>query len=215
MIAFALAVSLLLADLPSPVTTAVAKYNTAIQELQAKRKGASVQRVFEATLGAAAAIDAKLVADLSDEDLSSLQQTIPSLRLTRDAAPAIDVAFFRTLATEKGSSADADFIAAWSAAHPENTRACTQFTSLPDAYKGWFLFSRKHKSAYKPIVIAEITRLEDDIMNATCACEDQAEVRQVYAGLAREFPTSKITQRVRQRAHDIDRGVSDIRFNCE
>lgn len=211
----ALAFSLFLADVPAPITAAVSRYIDAMQAVQAKRKGASVQKVFEAAVAARASLTIDAVKALDETGFASVEQSLPALRLQPDAAAAIDGAFFTELAGRRGTAADVDFFKAWTDAHPADATGCTQFSTLPDRYRAWFAFARKHKSAYKPLLIEEIVRTEDEIMKSTCACEAQDLVRLALAELARDYPTGKITQRVRQRIQDIDRGVSDIRLNCE
>ena len=210
-LAHALAFSLLLADVPATVTSAVARYESALQELEAKRKGASVQRVYEAALAAAEAIGK--VRELSEDEVRALGRSLPALRVAPSAAPVIDAEFFQELAGKYGAAADKDFFTALA----RSPRAdCTRFGDgdLLAAYKGWFTYSRKHNPAYRPHVIEEIQHLEREITTSTCMCEDAETVKRSMSGIARDFPMGKITPRVRQRIQEIDRGTSDIRFEC-
>ena len=210
-LAHAVALSLLLADIPAPVTSAVVRYESALQELEAKRKGASVQRVYEAALAAADAIGK--IRELSEEDAKALGRSLPALRVAPAAAPFVDAQFFQELAERHGTAADKDFFTALA----RSPRAdCTRFGDgdLLAAYKGWFTVSRKHNPAYRSHVIEEIQRLEHEITTSTCMCEDAETVKRSMSAIARDFPMGKITPRVRQRIQEIDRGTSDMRFEC-
>ncbi|HEU4521393.1 MAG TPA: hypothetical protein VFT12_05275 [Thermoanaerobaculia bacterium] len=208
------ALTFVLAGVPAPVSAAVTQYDAAVAEFQAKRKGASIQRVLEAAVAARNAVDAGLVRDLDDAALEELRAAMPAIEISRDARTALRKDVLVSLAERHGSTADADFAAAWIAAHPAGEEECTRFAELPARYRGWFAFSRKHKSAYRAQVIEEIERTERLITTATCACDDAASVRTALADIARDFPLGKITQRVRQRIQDLDRGTSDLRFDC-
>lgn len=195
----------LLADIPGAATTAIGRYKSTLADLESKKKGASVQKVFDAALAVQKGLEG---AELSDDDRASLRKAVPALREDM----TIDAAFFAELTSKYGNAADADFFRTYV---PATSPACTKFDELLTRYKAWFAFSRKHNPAYRSQVIDEIARIENAFTTSTCACDDAEAVRRALSETARDFPLGKITPKVRQRIAGIDRGESDIRFNCE
>jgi hypothetical protein len=196
--------ALLLLDIPSAVPSAVSRYQTSIQDLQSRKRGATLQRVYESAVAVRTALGD---AELNDGDRAWLHQAVPAL----DENRAINYAFFADLASKSGNAADAEVVAIL-AAHPP--ASCTRFEDLLAEYKRWFAFSRRYNNAWRTQAVEAITRIENDFTTGNCSCDDAETARRALAEAVRDFPNGKITPRLRQRIADIDRGTSDIRFNC-
>ena len=212
----------------------VRAYLSALERLQSGQAPPSVERTFRAAMAVDAALlrkkgDSTLLESLSDAEYEALTKALPGIILNREevviAEP--DPIFFQALARKYGKPADVEFFRNYLATLPNGVfksyveqqtdySGCTAFGKgeLVRRYAGWLAYRSSYPHAYLNQVTEQLTAIEAEVSESTCACGSRDEVLRELRQFAARFPASPVIKSVLRRIREVQKSASPIRFNC-
>jgi len=216
--------------------TAIDQYEAELARIESGRGRTSLEHLFllayslERTLtmpvrsGGASPLE-----ELSAEEYQELAHRLRGISMNRDEVVFVDPdpAFFRQLGEKKGRTDDRLLMRLYSRTYDGSTwpvyiqqqtdySGCTEFGpgKLTKLYGEWSHYRTMHGNRYKPVVAAELGRIQDELLRGTCACGDQDSVVNELRYFLRRHPGSPIARDVRARLEGLLHGKTNIRFNC-
>ena len=209
-------------------------YRSALEQLDSRAAGASVEATFEAALAIRSALlradgDETVIERLSEKEFQNLSSTLRGFILNREeivlAEP--EAKFFLALARKHGNAVDLEFFENYSATFPDSVwpsyveqqtdiTGCTLFGAgeLVQRYAGWRTFGSKHPDAYARTVAERMSDVERTVAQSTCACGSKEDVLRELHQFAAKFPMSPVANKVRKRIRELRRSESKMRFHC-
>jgi hypothetical protein len=224
----------------SPGTAAISipqvqAYVSILKRLQLGQANGSVEATFDAAIALGDTMlqekddTTTLLESLSDAEFVALGKTLPGILLQREEVLIVepDPTFFLALAKKYGGRTDVEFFRNYLATLPGGVwpswdeqqtdySGCTAFGrgELVKRYAGWLAFRSKYPHAYSEQVADELTDIESEVGDTTCACGSKDEVLHELQEFADTFPTSPVIRKVLKRIHELKESTSPIRFNC-
>ncbi|MFP2910848.1 hypothetical protein ACLESD_38600 [Pyxidicoccus sp. 3LFB2] len=181
--------------------------------------GVSLERVFDAGLEAARALEAVTPRMEGAQGLRGF--IVSEDEVLRWSA---DPRFFHELAERRGTEVDQAFFSLLRRTYYRDgalrvyaaPSGCHVFDhpELEPLYRNWTRFWATHPRAYPDVVDREVTALEDVVSRSTCACGDAASVQTGLERFLKSFPRSPVAPRVQARLEQVRAGTSDVRFRC-
>lgn len=168
-----------------------------------------------------------LLERLNEEKLRALRRALPGIFLTRDEVLQVvpdperflefalkwggraDIAFFSTLQISYSSPGWPQYI------QPQTDYGgCRRLGSFvfSELYGMWRAFQSRFPDRYKEEVRRQLAGLEENLLH-TGACEGPREVAEAYREFIRSFPDAPVSNKVRLRIAEIDKGTTNLRFN--
>jgi hypothetical protein len=212
----------------------LAAYHAALQRVESRIKGSSVEAVFDAAFAVKEALlrnegNLAVIERLSERELEQLTRSTRGIILNRDevllAEP--DAVFFLALARKYGRAVDVAFFKQYAATFPEgvwpsyveqqtDVTGCTLFGAgeLVSRYAGWRRFQMRHPRNYRRGTAERIGDLEEHLTESTCACGSREDVLRDIEEFVKRFPGTRVAKKIRSRLKALRDGQSDIRFNC-
>lgn len=212
----------------------VRAYLSTLRRLQSGRATPSVEETFSAAMAVDEALlqkkgDGSLLESLPDAEYEALTKALPGIILNREevviAEP--DPSFFQALAKKYGKPADIEFFRNYLATLPNGVfksyveqqtdySGCTAFGKgeLVRRYAGWLAYRSSYPQAYLNQVTEQLTAIEAEVTEGTCACGSRDEVLRELRQFADRFPASPVIMNLLKRIREIQESASPIRFNC-
>ncbi len=168
-----------------------------------------------------------LLERLNEEKLRGVRRALPGIFLTRDEVLQVvpdpvrflefalkwggraDIAFFSTLQISYSSPGWPQYI------QPQTDYGgCRRLGSFvfSELYGMWHAFQSRFPDRYKEEVRRQLAGLEENLLH-TGACEGPREVAEAYREFIRSFPDAPVSNKVRLRIAEIDKGTTNLRFN--
>jgi len=168
-----------------------------------------------------------LLERLNEEKLRAVRRALPGIFLTRDEVLQVvpdperflefalkwggraDIAFFSTLQISYSSPGWPQYI------QPQTDYGgCRRLGSFvfSELYGMWRAFQSRFPDRYKEEVRRQLAGLEENLLH-TGACEGPREVAEAYREFIRSFPDAPVSNKVRLRIAEIDKGTTNLRFN--
>ncbi|WP_164017550.1 hypothetical protein [Pyxidicoccus trucidator] len=190
--------------------------------------GVSLERVFEAGLVAARALEAS--ATRQEAGAGWRVPHAPQLRgfvVSEEEALrwSPEPRFFLELAKRRGTEVDQEFFSLLGRTFYRDgalrvyavPSGCYVFDhpELEPLYRNWTRFWATYPRAYSRVVDLEVAALEDVVARSTCACGDRESVEAGLERFLKSFPRSPVAPQVRVRLEQVRAGTSDVRFRCQ
>ena len=168
-----------------------------------------------------------LLERLNEEKLRAVRRALPGIFLTRDEVLQVvpdpesflefalkwggraDIAFFSTLQISYSSPGWPQYI------QPQTDYGgCRRLGSFvfSELYGMWRAFQSRFPDRYKEEVRRQLAGLEENLLH-TGACGGPREVAEAYREFIRSFPDAPVSDKVRLRIAEIDKGTTNLRFN--
>lgn len=133
--------------------------------------------------------------------------------------------FFVALAKDRGDEEDKAFFSLYKETFAEgpayrrqmtDSSACTRFGDmiLVDLLKKWRTFAGKYPRRYSSESTQAISDMDGEFSQGTCACGEKGPVLKEYRAYVESFPAAPSIARVQERIKEMERGPTDMRFNC-
>lgn len=234
MLLFLIAILLATPKTPVSAPSEVQAYLSALQALESRSRGSSVEMTFSRALALHAALlrstdGGAYLESVGEHQFETLSETVRGMILNREeivlAEP--DPAFFLDLAHRFGGNADVEFFQNYSATLPDgiwrsyleqqtDVTACTDFGrgQLVERYGGWVSFRSSYPGRYTESVRSEIEAIEQELTQGTCTCGTQEEYVSELEKFAERFPLSPATPKIRERIEELRQERATVRFHC-
>ena len=168
-----------------------------------------------------------LLERLNEEKLRAVRRALPGIFLTRDEVLQVvpdpesflefalkwggraDIAFFSTLQISYSSPGWPQYI------QPQTDYGgCRRLGSFvfSELYGMWRAFQSRFPDRYKEEVRRQLAGLEENLLH-TGACGGPREVAEAHREFIRSFPDAPVSDKVRLRIAEIDKGTTNLRFN--
>lgn len=168
-----------------------------------------------------------LLERLNEEKLRALRRALPGIFLTRDEVLQVvpDPERFLEFALKWGGRADIAFFSTLQISYSSpgwplyiqpqtDYGGCRRLGSFvfSELYGMWRAFQSRFPDRYKEEVRRQLAGLEENLLH-TGACEGPREVAEAYREFIRSFPDAPVSNKVRLRIAEIDKGTTNLRFN--
>jgi hypothetical protein len=235
------AIALLLTARPSSAAVsreaaaAIARYRSALNALERRTPGASVEGVYHQALALTRPLISpkhkeNSIVHLTEAELATLEMQLRGLDINTDEVLFVrpDARFFRELSLKYGHVADVAFFTEMLATYPvavfiptyvehlSEVFDCTAFQSgeLVARYGAWLAYSRKFPTVYMAQVADELHRIETE-SRSMCSCGTLASYLRELHDFNTRFPTNPVRDDIAKLIDAAEHGRSKVRMNCE
>jgi hypothetical protein len=231
--AAAILAAVFFAQLSPSQREAVDAYRAALAALEARKAGATLEKVFGRALAVhdalLASADNSSLEGLTPDAFAQLQRDLRGLVVNREETLIVqpDADFFLSLAERVGTPADRRFFSAYKRTYANSVwpmyveqqtdySGCTRFGEgmLVGAYRLWLDVLRELPGAYNAPAELEWLKVEHELATSTCACGDRSSVERELQQFLDDFPAAPVRSVVAQRLREIKEGRSNIRLQC-
>lgn len=214
---------------------AVDNYRAALAAAESRVGGRRIEAAFAAIVPLRNALmrlgenGLVVLESLADADYRELERALRGVIISREENIVVqpDAAFFLELAQKRGDRVDRRFFEALAATYPNSLwpayieqqtdySGCTAYGggTLVEAYRRWSAFKAAFPGRYVDTVDEELSDIEHELTESTCACGDAASVVRELEAFVRTFPRASIVEAAEQRLADVRAGRSKMRTHC-